>query len=249
MVVHGQKQFSIVPSIGLSVPFFYSVEPPAGDSGFGVNTFSEGPSFNINFQYNPNHRWFLFAGWQVADNTSFGLTYGDPSRDLWRGRFTTSIGTHRIPVGAGRYVATCKWLRLHKREGALMRLDKRAVDNDMIYLLLFRFNVIGGVSVNYVNGQQDARGFSRGTLDYTITQSPNVSLFTGIQLQFFHLGKDRLQLSMIYSQGLQTVGECDFTYSLPSGTYSAKVGTRGSNLTLQLGYPIRLSNHDKKEKM
>jgi hypothetical protein len=67
-------------------------------------------------------------------------------------------------------------------------------------------------------------------------------------IQFFNLDKGRLQISIIYSSGLQKAGECDFTYSLPSGHYAAKVGTRGSNLTIQLGYPIPLVNFDKTNK-
>lgn len=112
------------------MPFFYSIDRPVGDTGYRVNTLEEGASFNINVQYQPNNQWLFFVGWHVADNTSFGLTYGDPKRDLWRGRFTTSIGTHRIPLGAGRHLATCKWFKLPKREKILMRTKDAGIDHE-----------------------------------------------------------------------------------------------------------------------
>lgn len=244
-ITHGQKQLSITPAVGLTIPFCYNIKPSVNDNGYKVNTFELYPSFNINLQYNSNNRWIFFAGWQAGDNTSVSIKYGDPQKDLTKGRFSLGAFTNRFPLGVGRYVTTCKWFKSERRIKLLKNLNNDVPNDNILYLILFRLNAVAGISLNRKvesSNENSLESFSYGTYEYNVVNRNNASAFIGLNLQFFNYHKDQIQIAIIYSQGLNEVIEADFNYTLKNESHSAKVGSRGSNLTFHLGYPIRLIN-------
>ena len=122
-------------------------------------------------------------------------------------------------------------------------------NDDILYLVLFKLRLLSGISYNYhvpSSEENELTGFPDGTFLYSVVNRSSISAFAGINLQFFNYQKNHFQLSIIYSQGLNRVVTADVDYQLLSGDYKAKLGSRGSYLSLQLGYPIRIASFSRK---
>lgn len=246
---YGQRQLSLTPALGIAWPFSYAIERPVGDIGYHQYS-NLGISFNVNTEYQFNQNWTLFGGWHFGYNTAFHLGYGDPKRDFKRGRLGNSATTHRLQLGGLKYLSTQKWFKLKHREMMLRRTTVRPKD-DLLYLMLFRLRALSGLSYNYIvpsTYENVLRGFTSGTSIFTIENRSSLSMFFGLNLQFFNYDKNHFQLSFIYSQGLTQVLNADIDYQLPSGNYETKIGSRGSFFLIQLGYPIKLIDFEKRSR-
>lgn len=115
--------------------------------------------------------------------------------------------------------------------------------------MLFRLRVLAGASYDYImpftdEGELDF--FSSGSYRLNVVDRSSYSIFAGLNLQFFNFKKDHFQLSVLYSKGLSQVLEAEIDYSLPSGNYQATIGSRGSYFLIQLGYPIKVVDFEKR---
>ncbi|HRG80333.1 MAG TPA: hypothetical protein PL167_12005, partial [Cyclobacteriaceae bacterium] len=149
-----------------------------------------------------------------------------------------------------RYLSTQKWFKL-KRRSAILENISGVKNEDVLYLVLFRLRLLAGVSYNYVvyaTDDNQLEGFSSGTYLYTVNNRNSFSAFLGLNLQFFNYHKNHFQLTVLYSQGLSQVLTVDVDYQLSSGNYEATIGSRGSYISLQVGYPIKLYDSSKKKK-
>jgi len=249
-VTYGQKQLFITPSLGMAFPLCYTIAPAEGDSGYGSNTFDFGASFDLSLQYQINPKWIFFGGWRASDDTGFSFKYGDKQQDSYSGRFSSASYTSRIPVGFMRYLSTQKWFKM-KRRSAILENISGVKNEDVLYLVLFKLRLLAGVSYNYKvpsTNENEVVGFSSGTYLYSLNTRNSLSAFLGLNLQFFNYDKNYFQLTILYSQGLSQVLTADVDYQLSSGNYEAILGSRGSHISLQLGYPIKLYDSSKRKK-
>ncbi len=201
----------------------------------------------MSLQYQVNHKWMVFGGWRASDDTGFSIRYGDRHKDNFEGRLSVASYTSRIPVGFMRYLSTQKWFNV-KRRSAILENISGVKNEDILYLVLFKLRLVAGLSYNYVvpaTNDNQLEGFSSGTYLYTVNSRNSFSAFLGLNLQFFNYHKNHFQFTLLYSQGLSQILTVDVDYQLSSGNYEATIGSRGSYLSLQLGYPIRLVDFSK----
>jgi len=242
--VYGQRQLFITPSLGMAFPLSYTIIPAHGDKGYRANTFDFGASLDLSLQYQINQHWIIFGGLRVSDDSGFGFLYGDTKRDLVKGRLTSSTNAFRFPFGIEKNVLTKKWGKIDKRTEILKNISG-SKNEDVLYLILFRLRILTGLSYNYTppaTYDNALRSFSYGSYTKNILDRNSFSVFIGFRLQFFNYEKDHLQLTALYSRGITQVAKIDVDYQLPTGDYSAILGSRGSYFSLQLGYPIKLIN-------
>jgi hypothetical protein len=247
---YGQKQLFITPSLGMAFPLCYTISPPDGDDGYGYNTFDFGASFDLSLQYQINPSWILFGGWRASDDTGFSIKYGDRHQDYIEGRLSIATYTSRIPIGFMRTLSTQKWFKMNRRS-AIFENISGTKNEDVLYLILFKLRMLAGISYNNIvpsTYENELRGFSYGTYFYSVNSRNSFSSFFGLNLQFFNYNKNHLQLTVLYSQGLTHVLTADVAYQLPSGNYEATLGSRGSYISLQLGYPIKVYDSSRKKK-
>lgn len=245
--VYGQRQLFITPSLGMAFPLAYTISPADGDKGYRANTFDFGASLDISLQYQVNQNWIIFGGWRAGSDTGFGFLWGDAKRDFVKGRLTSSSTSFRFPIGIEKTIATKKWGKINRRTEILKNISG-SKNEDVLYLILFRLRILSGFSYSYTppaTYDNELQSFSYGTYTYNVIDRTSFSVFVGFRLQFFNYEKDHLQLTALYSRGLSQVTKTDVDYQLPSGNYSATLGSRGSYFSLQAGYPIRLIKFDK----
>jgi hypothetical protein len=248
--VSAQQQLRIVPSIGMDFPFSYAIDKSNVDKGYGANGFKLGASFQLDLQYQWNSNWEVFSGIQSGHTTGFQLRYGVPSLDYAKGKYSSAAPTRNIHLGLMRHISTHAWFPIQRRAQILKRTAITTSD-ELLYAILFRLRVFGGVLHNHVVSSRENNeigGFGRGTFVYHVDRKESLSVFAGINLQFFNYQKDYFQLSFMYSQGLQQMIHADIDYELPSGKYSTTIGSRGSFFQIQLGYPIRLYQSEGRRK-
>lgn len=246
---HAQRQLFIAPSLGMAFPLSYTISPPAGDIGYGPNTFDFGASLDLSLQYQVNQQWIIFAGLRTSNDTGFSIRYGDPDKDFLKGGLSTATHTTRFPIGFQKHVSTHKWFKL-KRRSAILENISGVKNEDVLYLVLFKLRLLAGVSYNYVvpaTNDNQLESFSSGTFLYTVNTRNSLSAFLGLNLQFFNYHKNHFQLTILYSQGLSQVLTSTVNYQLESGNYEAIIGSRGSYISLQLGYPIRIADFSKRK--
>jgi|GEM_PF-2984405 len=89
-----------------------------------------------------------------------------------------------------------------------------------------------------------------GTEKFKLKTNFSASISIGVGLQLQNKGRDRLRFDIVYNQGLFNILEVDMHYTKGIETYQTRIKTRGSNLCLQVSYPIRLfsSYYRKKDK-
>ena len=247
--LHGQRQLFITPSLGMNFPLSYTINQAIGDAGYRANTFDFGASFDLSLQYQLNPKWILFGGVKASENVGFSFKYGDRQQDSFYGKLSVANYTPSIPIGFMRHLGTYKWVKLRRRSAIIENISGKK-NEDVLYLILFRLRFLGGVSYSYVvpatyDNQLDS--FSSGTFLKTVNNRNFFSPFLGLNLQFFNYHKDHFQLTLLYSQGLKQVIEANVNYQLLSGDYEATLGSRGSYISLQLGYPIKIYDSSKKK--
>jgi len=245
----GQRQLFITPSLGMNFPLSYTISPAAGDGGYRANTFDFGASFDLSLQYQLNPKWILFGGVKASENVGFSFKYGDRQQDNFYGKLSVASYTPGIPAGFMRHLSTQKWFRIKRRTAILERISENKND-EVLYLVLFKIRLLAGVSYNYKmpsTGENELRSFSSGTYLYTVNNRDYFSPFLGLNFQFFNYHKNHLQFTILYSQGLKQVIEADVDYQLLSGDYEATLGSRGSYISIQLGYPIKLVDFSKRK--
>jgi hypothetical protein len=246
---YAQRQLFITPSLGMNFPLSYTISQAIGDGGYRANAFDFGASFDLSLQYQLNPKWILFGGVKASENVGFSFKYGDRQRDSFYGKLSVANYTPSIPIGFMWHLSTQKWVKL-KRRSAIIENISGEKNEDILYLLLFRIRLLGGVSYSYVmpatyDNQLDS--FSAGTFLKRVNDRNYFSPFLGLNFQFFNYHKNHFQLTLLYSQGFKQVIQADVNYQLLSGDYEATLGSRGSYISLQLGYPIKIYDSSKRK--
>ena len=158
----------------------------------------------------------------------------NPYRGEWAAR-ATGLYMHQFPVLINRTVG---------------RYNIREIDTlKHLYLVSFKLDIVGGVGINRLgNSCLDCGSLSGGglydTIDFKQTVSVRhkwgMSLLGGVTARFYRLGKERLNLSLYYTQGMTTMVVVPVEYRYNSQQGSSKLNVRGSGLSATLGIPIRI---------
>ncbi|NBP70217.1 MAG: hypothetical protein EBR30_11210 [Cytophagia bacterium] len=223
-----QKQISIIPSVGIAIPLCYTIDDANADSRFRANTFRIGESFSLNVSYPFNHKLKVYSGWRIGNDAITSIAYGGSQRYFGRGGKGTISAVNRFSLASEYNLTTISALELK---------------NKMLYALLFRLNIIGGISYNKLLNTRENQGTtSLGNVTHfeTYTNDDNFSVLLGLSFQFFNFDKEHFLLKIYYNQGGRELIRGHFEYPNPSRNYSATVGTRGSFIVAELGYPIRI---------
>jgi hypothetical protein len=219
------------------------------DKGYAANRFVLYPSFNLNLKYQHNANWAFFAGWLASDNSAIHMNYGTSETDFTEGKLSMAAYTPRLQLGAQRYLTTCTWFKIKRREGIMKQ--NNLSNNHILYAVLFRLRALAGASYDYImpfTDEGELEFFSSGSYRLNVVDRSSYSIFVGLNLQFFNFKKDHFQLSVLYSKGLSQVLQAEVDYSLLSGDYHATIGSRGSYFLIQLGYPIKLVDFEKQKR-
>lgn len=119
-----------------------------------------------------------------------------------------------------------------------------------LYLASFRLDAVLGTGLNWNNrtcydcSSLSGGGLAYDTIDFkeTIITRRRFGTFVlaGVTARFYRLGKERLNLSLYYTQGLTDMLLVPVEYRYNSQRGSTTLHVRGSGLSATLGVPIRL---------
>ncbi|NVO83414.1 hypothetical protein HW556_00815 [Hymenobacter sp. P5252] len=123
------------------------------------------------------------------------------------------------------------------------------------YLASFRLDAVLGGGLNRLGnncldcGGVDAGGLFYDTIDFRQTiivrRKWGGFLMGGVTARFYRLGKERLNLSIYYTQGLTDMLLVPVQYQYNSQRGATTLHIRGSGVSATLGVPIRLKTFGK----
>ena len=242
--VAAQKTLYLRPDIGLGLTTNHLISAPQ-DNNFRYNIFPTNIVFGLNLQLQINEKLGIYTGWKYAD-TGYGFGIRT-NQGLVGQRHSIGSTTQRISLGFQKDLRTIKLGKRNKRKELLKNTNYN--NQDLLYLILFKLKLMGGLTADYTNLSTD-EGIPiiyNGSTAYvehcfTVDQRWGGSVFMGLNLQFFNYEKDRLQLTIFYSQGFNNKYNINVDYIRKDGRdeYHAVLGSRGSYFGIQVGYPIKL---------
>jgi len=119
-----------------------------------------------------------------------------------------------------------------------------------IFLASFRLDAVFGGGINRISnncldcGQLGSGGLIYDTIEFrerpTIRSKWGSFLTAGVTARFYRLGKERLNLSVYYTQGLTDMLLVPVEYKYNSQKGATTLHVRGSGFSATLGVPIRL---------
>jgi hypothetical protein len=163
----------------------------------------------------------------------------NPYHGEWRGR-SKSAYMHQLPLLVNR---------------TLGEYNIREIDTVRhTYLTSFRLDAVFGGGANRIgNNCLDCGGFGGGGIydtiefkeTYIVRHKWGGFLTGGVTARFYRLGKERLNLSLFYTQGLTDMLLVPVAYQYNSQRGSTTLRIRGSGFSATLGLPIRLKTFRK----
>ncbi|MFC4793605.1 hypothetical protein ACFPAF_16025 [Hymenobacter endophyticus] len=164
----------------------------------------------------------------------------NPYEGEWRGH------------GTGRYMHQFPVL-VSKRIG---QYNIQEIDTlNHTYLVSFRLDAVLGSGLNWNNRTcEDCGSLSGGGLAYDVIEFEEkiitkrrfgTFVTAGATARFYRLGKERLNLSLYYTQGLTDMLLVPVEYRYNSQRGSTTLRIRGSGFSATLGVPIRLKTFKK----
>ncbi|GAB3296014.1 hypothetical protein ACFQT0_21105 [Hymenobacter humi] len=164
----------------------------------------------------------------------------NPYHGEWRGH-GSSLYMHQLP------------LLLSKTIGAYNIREMDTVRHT--YLARFRLDAVVGGGLNRLGnncldcGQLSAGGLLYDTIDFRETIQVQRLwggfLIGGVTARFYRLGRERLNLSIYYTQGLTDMLRVPVAYQYNSQRGATTLRVRGSGFSATLGLPIRLKTFRK----
>ena len=245
-VLAQQRTLSLRPSIGIEFPMCHTYDREVHKQ-FSYNNFNLYPQFGLGLQYKLSERLDVFGGWNNgATGYSFNILCPDGRCGA---KQTREFSTQRFPIGF-HWELKDFWLfpvqQRFKFFNKIVNADER-----LLFLVLFRLKATFGLSYNYISKASDEdapdlKEWSLGNNVINYLTQPHVknrhgvSAFGGLTLQFYNHKRDRVQLSLIYNQGILRQLTSPLNYSINGQEYSTQLGSRGSYFAATLSYPIRL---------
>lgn len=255
-IAYAQSHLYLKPLYIVHLPTCYVKDRSQADPSFGINRFNMTGSLGLMLEWDINERWGISAG---ITEGQIGFDFQVDRKNDFKFYGFSSLSYSKIPV-----VFTYTWkdlnlIRLY--DSALLHKWGKKLGNP--YLLLCKVQWIAGASFDG-NILNDSEGIVKSGSAVAFVRNPamnpysysqawykkratGVSLIAGVSFQFHHKGKDRLQISILYNQGLFDRIEVPVNYRIYEEVYSALVASRGSGLMLQASYPIRLASFKNKK--
>ncbi len=218
----GQDQLRLSPLIGKQTLLTF-VSKESGDPTFDNLTFTFTNAFGLNIQWETRNGWQFYTGFTTTQ-TEIGYQY-DGTRTISKQLRHRSFN---FPIGIQKTISHHKFFPIKPSS----ILYGRSNDGMAKYLFLFKVRPVIGLSA-------DLRADLPGT---TQNEDYASSAFAGFTFQFFDQKKDRLSLTVLYSQGFRKVVTFPVTYILDAQKYQGELASRGSFLAFQIGYPIALTH-------
>ncbi|WP_176897065.1 hypothetical protein [Hymenobacter terrestris] len=164
----------------------------------------------------------------------------NPFHGEWKGH-GTGVYMHQLPVLLSK---------------TFREINIREIDTIRhTYLASFRLDAVLGGGLNRLGnncldcGGVDAGGLFYDTIDFRQTiivrRKWGGFLMGGVTARFYRLGKERLNLSIYYTQGLTDMLLVPVQYQYNSQRGATTLHIRGSGVSATLGVPIRLKTFGK----
>jgi hypothetical protein len=240
---HAQKNIFLKPTGGIQSIF--------SDFSYGNNNPHLYQGFDASNDY-----WGVMVQYNL--NSKIRIAVGISESDIgWGYKIKTPRVMEGHTRGAPLLQFPLKLETLIKEDVRIGRLDKV----DYRYAMIFDLYLIGGVSYdwfrfNNFNGVLSGGINTPNPVNDVITvdeKLPNVlhrhgaSIQAGIGFQFKSHDKDRLDIQLVYSQGLRKLVTADVDYTINQTAYFLQMAARGSAFRITASYPIRLSKRKKAE--
>jgi hypothetical protein len=211
--LHAQRKLSFAPGINFFATQCYILESNKDEETLRANNFLFHPKLHLGLQLNIKDRWIFFTGMNFG-RLWIAIKYGEAG-GTQRPNNATPVSNYLF--GIQKHVHTHRWLKM----------DASANPR---YMLLFRSRFLLGTSYDRI-------GFFGGNLN---DRKDNISVLTGLSLQFFHDRGDMFQINFVYSHGLNEIAILEEAYNVDGTNYLARVGSRGSHFGVQFVYPLQL---------
>lgn len=226
---YGQRELQLKPSIGLQFPF----NSKATNSGetFKVNNYNFGLDAGLIIEYKWTDKDALITGWN-STGLGYGFRFGSPSIGFTR-RTNITKTLNVFPIAYQRHLTTVKMFKL--------KTPKE------LYAILFRIRLLSGLSYYYSPPMTDDNTTYTACLGDCMIQDivvrrRNAAIIAGLNLQFFNYERNSFQFTLLYSKGLFEQTKANINYRLTNSSLdeTATIVSRGSYLSLQISYPIKL---------
>jgi hypothetical protein len=216
--------------------------------------------FGAMFQYDWNDTWYISAG---VNHSGVGYYFRikwpkNPDGTSNRSGMGVWSGFTGVPVQVGYTWRDIHFIRLNRNSKLFNAL--RWNKQDLMYLFLFKVQLVVGISINQVQRHtgDNQKEYQKWTgndgliyekeIGYYIKRRVGMSVTAGVNLQFHSFGRDRLQLSLLYEQGLQNRIDIPVRYGVGTEELAnTRLGARGSGLIIKASYPIVLARLKKQK--
>jgi hypothetical protein len=239
-----QSRLFLKPHIGAQVPYAHYDRSIGKTDDFRPRNFDITDNYGLLLQLKLNNTWSIAAGWSKG-SIGWGNRIRIPkriSKNPHQGPgldHSMSNYIHRFPINCFRTLKDISFLPINR--------------NEDLYLFNLKVHTIFGFSLDYIGHQSRFDNLNEkwafGYGDVILYQEENTvinrwggSAMAGIGIQYYHLGKERLELNIHYSQGLRNMVQSNTTYTLNTETFFTRMLARGSFLGATLAYPIRLKS-------
>lgn len=230
---YSQKKVIVEPNISLQYDKGFLVSKPNGDNSFKspIPSLSLYPGFLLEYLYKENKSFIIgYAG------TSAQMSF----RTTLNGNACKIIHTHQIDMNFSQL--SLGYAQYLKKKVVLSKLFK----NSNICLRP-KFSVGFGLMKNKPQSEYDiyftktfTTNFATDTLQYSyitkIDSKFNFSIWLGYNIKFLLRTKELLSIGLYYNKGFLNQFKSDLNYKLNNNTYSAILGSRATNFSLELAF-------------
>jgi hypothetical protein len=191
---------------------------------------------------------------RLQASEKFGISVGYNGSTLgWSYSLKVPNADSYNPFGGGQY-GSSSGIYMHQFPllftHTIGRYNIKEIDEVRhLYLMSFRLDVVGGGGLNRIQENYSLNNFGIGSLYDTIEFRETIIqrrrwggfLIGGATARFYRLGKERLNLSVYYTQGLTDMLLVPVAYRYNARRGATTLHVRGSGLSATLGVPIRLA--------
>jgi len=225
-----QTKLFLKPHIGAQVMYAHYDRSIGKIESFRPRNFDITDNFGLLLQLKLNNNWSIASGWSKG-NIGWGNRIRMPQHitkspsNGFELNHSISNYIHRFPLNLSRTLKDVTFLPIDR-------------DKDL-YLFNFKVHALAGISVDYIDRKsrfddyEESWSNTFGNVifyqeDMTILNRWGGSVMAGIGMQYYHLGKERLEINICYSQGLRNMVQSDINYTLNTETFSSRMLARGS---------------------
>ncbi len=224
--VSAQKALFIKPHVGIQTSINHIIQKDLADPEFNIYKLHVNPEFGVQFYYDLNENWSYYGG----------FSFNRIKIDIGTGSFgnfkSIRRGLVRFPFGIQKKIKTFGLLEQSAKPLVVLNLKLNA-----------------GISFDYFpnNVSSDSILYNRNMKVKIIdtNTNPGFSVFAGATFQFFNFQKNHVQLSFLYSQGINRKLRAEIDYNINNQAYYAEIGTRSSFFAIQIAYPFKIISFSK----